>query len=339
MSETINDMKISFDNQESFLESIKGLVGNMDDLRTNGLERVAKFQERNTAAMEAEHKRLVAKYGANHPEAKQMQERLGINGQFKTNLGMEIERSKMAAVQIEQGTWRVQGQVLGTDGQGQAGLTVSLFDAKKGTWLRETGHTCTGPLGHFTLALSAELTKKYALQPTVLTLTDAKQKVLLQDPETVTAVTGQSDYRLLVLEKVTCEAPPPSSPDEGGNNGEVPPPPAELLTWSLKGQVIDKESRKGIKGLILLLHDEHHQFDERLGRAMSGSKGEFQFNFQSDTFPELFKQAPGIYVKVLDDRGNVRHESKEPLPFKAGEVATLKIELDKLRSGPLKNKN
>lgn len=290
-------MKISFNNQEEFLESIKENFGSLDNLRVIGLEKLGQYQQRNTRAMEAEYKRLLETNGVEHPDVAIMEKRLATSQAFRRNLDMETERSRVVAVKQETGTWRVQGQVIDDEQQAVPRLTVSLYDGKSGRWIREAGYACTGSQGHFSLMLSPELTKKYHSMPVVLTVTDGEQKVLLQDKNTLEIVPDGSDYRMLMLPNAKCSTPPPE-PKEGEEET------TSTGDFIIAGIVLDNDSGRPYEEVPIRLHiSTKGKKGKIIGETMSGKGGSFEFVLSQENFQQLLKQQSCVLVQVLNDEG------------------------------------
>ncbi len=188
----------------------------LDQRRTEQLERLQQIQTVQNTLLVREHQRLIAKYGEEHPRVQKATARLTYNQGLQRDLSQEVERSKIEVTQLDRRTWQGHGFVLNTDLVGLQGLTISFVDAQN-SWVRELGYACTDERGYFSLLYpkpATEMPPSSNLPPIFLTITDANRRVLHRESTSRTVQLGQVDFWRIVLGQEgggTCE--PPDNPD------------------------------------------------------------------------------------------------------------------------------
>ncbi len=185
---------------------------NLDQKRTEGLERLQQIQTVQNAALLREQQRLIAKYGENHPRVQKATARLAYNQGLQRDLSQEVERSKIDEPQLDPNTWKGHGFVLNKDGGGIQGLTISFVDDQN-KWIRDLGYICTDERGYFLILYPSKTSQTLAnqkLPPIFLTVTDANRRVLHRESTSRTIKPGQVDFWKIEVgeeEDGTCEPP------------------------------------------------------------------------------------------------------------------------------------
>jgi len=217
----------------------------LDQQRTQGLERLQQIQTVQNAALEREQQRLTAKYGVAHPRVQKATTRLTYNKGLQRDLSQEVERSKIDVPQIDRNTWRGHGFVLNQSLVGLQGLTITFVDDKN-TWVRALGYACTDERGYFSLLYPSQTTQTPStpdFPPIFLTITDANQQVLHRESTSRTVKLGQVDFWRIVLGNEnggTCEPPEPDNPPPGKAVQVVDLATPDILTVNQSGNFSSK---------------------------------------------------------------------------------------------------
>jgi hypothetical protein len=289
----------------------------VDNQRLDGLKRLKLLQDVKSRALVKEQQRLADKLGPEHPRVKTIAARISYQANLAQDLEREISKAQIQVPTLKADSWMVHGLVLDKDGQGQSGLTVSLYD-EKGKWLRELKHSCTNPRGYFALVYHPQVAiAQHAFESMQLFLqvSDQLARVLYKDPEPLSPKIGQIDYRVIHLTGEVC-TPPPS-----GTEGSAQTPD----TWVVKGRGTDEEGR-GMGGLTINLYDKDLIFDDRLGTTTTDAEGRFSLIYKTKDFRDLIESRPELYLTVLDRKGNKLYTSK-PVRFEAGRVEEFAIKV------------
>ncbi len=96
--------------------------------------------------------------------------------------------------------------------------------------------------------------------------------------------------------------------------------------WVVRGQVVD-EGSKGVSGLVVSLFDRDCVFDDRLGTTETDAEGNFSISYHTKDFRDLFEARPDLYIKVMDNQGNILYSSEEAVRYEAGRVEVFNITL------------
>lgn len=95
--------------------------------------------------------------------------------------------------------------------------------------------------------------------------------------------------------------------------------------WIVQGEVVDGESKQGMGGVMVSLHDKDVVFDDILGASLTDDEGYFEITYRSEAFRDLFETRPDLYVKVLDATGKTLYCSRKRVRPEAGRVETYYI--------------
>jgi len=215
-------MVIKKPTDKEIFEKLDFAFDGLDSERAKGLQRLKTVHSIKNDGAVREQNRLKAKYGAEHPMVKKLDERLIYNTGLSKELDVEIERTEITQPFFDINTWMVHGRVLDKEGKGISDLTMSLYDKKK-VWVEELGHACTDEHGYYSISYRAEPEKKQEIPETrelFLTVTNSTFKVLHRETEPLFVKIGQIDFRLIVLDDKSevCEPPQPGNKERGRIN-------------------------------------------------------------------------------------------------------------------------
>jgi hypothetical protein len=192
------------------------IVPAADATRLAGLQYAQTITVAQQTALQQERARLNVKYGEGSPHVARIDTRLQAVTQAVAQARVHIERAQVKPVEVAPGTAVVFGRVMGADGGGLVGYTVSAVDAKGPV----CGHAQTQDGGAFEIAISTVKRprgKKSAPVPapepgdpaqsvTVRLCVAKGGKEVLRDDEKLELATGQAIYRELVVTK-SADAP------------------------------------------------------------------------------------------------------------------------------------
>jgi chitodextrinase len=189
----------------------------LDQQRTQGLERLQQIQAVQNTALVREQQRLTAKYGAEHPRVQKINARLIYNQGLERELSQEIERSKIDVPQHDRNTWQGHGFVLDNNRVGIQGLTISFVD-EQNNWIRALGYACTNQQGYFSILYpprTGQPSSSPDFPPIFLTVTDANQRVLHRERTSRVVKLGAIEFWRIILGDEnggTCDPPDPDKP-------------------------------------------------------------------------------------------------------------------------------
>jgi hypothetical protein len=309
---------------EEIFEQLDSTFDGLDSERAKGLQRLKTLHTITDDGDSRELIRQKAKNGAEHPRVKKLEERLKYNEGAARELDVEIERAHIKVPPFDLNTWMVHGRVLDKEGKGISGLTVSLYDSQ-GTWVEELDYVCTVDLGYYAIRYKVDPEKEPEIpdkRELFLTVTDSNFKVLHREIEPLFVIIGQIDFRPIVLDDEGGVCAPP---EPGGNQtGGVPPD-----VWLVRGKVVYESGEPG-KDLTVSLYDKDLLFDDVLGTVRTGDDGLFSIIYRIDAFRDLFEAKPDIYLKVMNNKGEILFSSKKKIRAEAGRVENFLI---KIKSG------
>lgn len=305
--------------KKEIIEKINDSFDSVENLRSEGLERVKSFHAVKNKALEKEKKRLSAKLGADHPRVKRVAARLQYNQGLFKDLDVEIEMAKITVPSVDKDSWMVHGRVLEKDKKGVPALTVGLYD-ENGNWIRELGYGCTDKRGYFSIIYPRKGKEPRDISDSLklfIYVSDKNQKILHKDSEPLYLRIGRIDYREIYLtDEEICPPPEPGQ--------DITPVAPDA--WIVKGRVTDKDGR-GVAGLTVSLYDKDHIFEDRLGTTLTDEAGNFMASYKNEEFPELFEESPGIFLKLLDQEGKELYSSKKKVKCKAGRIESFNIKI------------
>lgn len=183
-----------------------------DEVLRLGLQDTVAEHEELDELLRMEQQRLIAKYGAESPQAKNAAVRLDLHEQMNVGIKIYSERLSMRAPETSPDRFVIYGRVLSSEGEGLSNLIVAARDQKS----KLVDQATTDDLGGFELSLSAA---DHLVQPSSETIdvaglrglderltlrlevTDRRRKKLYSDEEPFEVIPGLRSYREIVLSK------------------------------------------------------------------------------------------------------------------------------------------
>ena len=108
--------------------------------------------------------------------------------------------------------------------------------------------------------------------------------------------------------------------------------------FKIHGEVVTKETGKGIPGLVVEALDKDLFIDDRLGLAVTDDKGKFEILYGREEFQEcFFDRKPDIYLRIKDKAGKVIHTTKEKVRYEADRTEAFRIAIE--HGGDIVKKN
>lgn len=190
-------------------------VANADTVRASALSGLQRLRAAKAKYAEREQIRLAAKLSDDHPDVIRLKAEVVADQQFGRELGAEVDRIQAAIPAGDKGSWVLHGFVRDQNLQGQANLTIALFNPAN-RWIEAIGHTCTDSRGYFKLRYAPggkPVTEE--LREIFIRVSSQKQEVLYRDKSPMTPVLGEVKYREIILngENAYCE-PPSDAPSQ-----------------------------------------------------------------------------------------------------------------------------
>ena len=100
--------------------------------------------------------------------------------------------------------------------------------------------------------------------------------------------------------------------------------------FKIYGKILEKESKKGIPGLIVEALDRDFCFDDRLGSVITNKEGNFEIVYGKEDFQELFfDQKPDIYLRIRRSDGKIIHTTEDKVRYEAGETEEFILQISK----------
>ena len=198
-----------------------------DLARTEALEGLQQVRLAKASHLERQRARLITRLGGDDPRVQELNGVIASNQRLTHGLKLEVDRTKAATVQPDERGWILHGYVRKQDGQGQPGLTVSIYD-RTGHWIPTLRYACTDENGYFKLSYhqsSAKETEAMAFNvdsEAFIRVSDRKQKVLATDKTPVKLELGRVEYREIILgnECDSCQPPSDGSSKESTANAK-----------------------------------------------------------------------------------------------------------------------
>jgi hypothetical protein len=205
-------MEQSRPTQDEIVNKIDDTFNRLQSQRTAELEKFQGLQQISQKALAQEKERLIRKYGADHPRVKKIGARLWYNTQMFEGLKTAIDHSKITPPPFNGDSWRVHGILYGKDNLPLAKKTVFLTDGN-GSGIEGTDYSCTDEHGYYCITVEKEQVEGLQKLRLFLTVSDEKQKIIFTSTESLVAVSGTIDYRVVNMTEDACGKPP--------NNSEV----------------------------------------------------------------------------------------------------------------------
>lgn len=107
------------------------------------------------------------------------------------------------------------------------------------------------------------------------------------------------------------------------------------MEFRITGNVREKESGRGVSGLIVSAYDKDLLFDDLLGTTVTDDEGYFELSYTERDFRELFKKEPDIYLSVYAPPWRLLVKPAEPVRWKASAHEDFQLEIDRETLGDL----
>jgi hypothetical protein len=287
----------------------------LDILRAVTFDNLQFLRTARAAGLRSEQERLAARLGDDDPRVIGLVARRAENELFISGLAAESERARVVPPDANKDTWVLHGFIRDEQLRGVPNVTVALYD-RSGNWIQQLGFAGTSANGYFRLDVRSLANLKPPLFVHVLsgqaTLLHADDEPLTPELETVLF------HEVIVTGEKTA-APPVESRND---------PVAQPDTWIVRGRVTDKDG-KGLSKLIVSVYDKDLLFDDKLGQTETDSNGDYILTYHTEDYRDIIERKPDIYVKVLDQKGNMLYSSKKKIKFNVGRVEIVNVELGK----------
>jgi hypothetical protein len=104
------------------------------------------------------------------------------------------------------------------------------------------------------------------------------------------------------------------------------------MTFRVHGSVVEEETGRPLRGLLVRLYDKDVFADDFLGETRSGERGEFELRFEEAQFRDLFERRPDLYLLVYDARGgHVLHTTESEVRFDASRDERYEVRIPRER--------
>lgn len=180
-----------------------------DSVRANGMTGLLGLRAQKVKYRLREVEVIAARKGNDDPEVIELRAAVAADQRFVLQLGAEAARAATATPGTDPRAWTVYGFVRDPNLQGQAGLTVALFD-RTNRWIDVIGHACTDNRGYFQLRYApAGEPAAERFREVFIHVSNAKQEVLYRDKKPMKAAVGGVQYREIILgdDCATCQPP------------------------------------------------------------------------------------------------------------------------------------
>ncbi len=107
------------------------------------------------------------------------------------------------------------------------------------------------------------------------------------------------------------------------------------MEFKITGNVREKESGMGIRGLIICAYDKDLLYDDLLGTAVTDSEGSFEVLYTEKEFRELFERKPDIYLSVYAPPWRLLMDTTASVRWGASEREHFKLEIDRETLGDM----
>ena len=199
-------MKSANINDKERLDNIDKVISQLDEQRLVELNNLKRVQEIKNEVLKLEKKRLINKYGEDHPRVQKMSARLVSNQAVFSGLDIERERAGTKTEPLPHNSWRVYGRVFDQKNKPVNKKTIFFTDEKK-NWLNDLGSVCTSETGYYSITISEKLVDTIEKQPLYISVSDENQQIIYQDTDPFLASKGLIEYRDIFMDEKGC-APP-----------------------------------------------------------------------------------------------------------------------------------
>ncbi|MFC2146653.1 hypothetical protein ACFLRT_04750, partial [Acidobacteriota bacterium] len=188
------------------------------------------------------------------------------------------------------------------------------------------GYTGTDKSGFFALIFSpgkSGETKVQGDQELFLTVSDKQKNIIHRESEPIPVKIGQVIPRFIVISDLQGAYTPPGP-------GQGKPEPEEEQTGPGQKQTgpTPEKDQWIVEGKIkVMLYDQNHRFDARLGSKVADRYGKFRFIFKGEDFQALKEAKADIHLDVFDDKGKAVYTSPEAVRCEPGHVDVFDIQI------------
>lgn len=99
------------------------------------------------------------------------------------------------------------------------------------------------------------------------------------------------------------------------------------MIFRITAQVVVKESRMPLPGLVVKAYDKDLLFDDLLGSATSDWEGNLEIVCEGADFQELFDKNPDIYLRVMDADWSEMFSTEDKVRFASGQTEHFLVEI------------
>lgn len=291
------------------------------DLTEDILSRLTDVQRGAQMLYAREAERMARKHGLEDPRTQRMI--ATAQGALRTLHALEItEESKIDEPEVPEGAAIIHGRAAGDDLRGIPDLNVMLEDTS-GRVMRAAGSARTDETGYYRLTIPSEVAARLADKPYLVTARDAKDTVVYR---AATPFTLEVDTSVRFDFAIARPAPvPPVRPDDDGKPGRKPRPRMHDEPFYVRGRVLTAEG-KPAPGLLVRVYDRDVRYDDLIGAALTGRKGEFTVIYRMRDFSEG-EAAADLYFVVLDSGEHELLSTRDHVIFNAERETTVELVL------------
>lgn len=305
-------------------DDLANLVGESLDLRQAALGGAQHVEAIGQALYHLETLRLSRKLGADHPRVRRLAARSKQLAQEARALAAEREMAAVKPPAIEENEALVNGRITDRNRRGIGKLMVGLRSSD-GERLSGVEDVETNAVGYYALKLSPDAAKRTAETGAVLVVMNQAGDLVHQSEEPLTPAVGarMAVDAALNRERLTGRRPGAWARwRQPGSGGEEPPGEH----WVVKGRVIDANEQP-VPGVMVTAHDKDQRYDDKLGSSLTNKEGEFEIRYSVRDFREGEEPGPDLYLRVIDQEGELLFSTKDDIRFDAGREEAYTIQL------------
>jgi hypothetical protein len=107
-----------------------------------------------------------------------------------------------------------------------------------------------------------------------------------------------------------------------------------MIRFSIGGTVREAETGLGLVGLFVKAYDKDLLFDDLLGTALTGPRGQFEVVSEAGDYREFFETKPDLYVRTFThDQGSELYSTEEAVRWHAGGYERFEVLIPRERLG------
>lgn len=107
------------------------------------------------------------------------------------------------------------------------------------------------------------------------------------------------------------------------------------MEFKITGNVREKESGLGVRGLIIQAYDKDLLYDDLLGTTITDDRGHFEVAYTEKDFRELFEREPDIYLSVYAPPWRLLIETTDAVRWGASEHEHFDLKIDRETLGDM----